>query len=100
MIIVFVSCGDDMDLCEEQTVTTWDNGIQEIIDSNCATEVACHGAGSTNDYSTYEGIEPKLTEELFEKRVLEDQNMPPIGSLSEATLQTLQCWADNGYPES
>lgn len=99
-VFFIVSCGDNMDTCEDQSVTTWDNGIQSIINSNCATEVACHGAGSALDYSSYDNIKPKLNEELFEKRVLVDQDMPPIGELSDATLQTLQCWADNGYPES
>jgi hypothetical protein len=50
--------------------------------------------------STYSGLSTYLNDESFTKEVLANQTMPESGSLDAATLNTLQCWVNNGFPEN
>jgi hypothetical protein len=71
---------------------TYDADIAAIINQNC---VGCH-----SQYATYSGLSNVLNSGAFEREVLIDQTMPQNASLSEAQLNTIKCWVDNGYPEN
>jgi uncharacterized membrane protein len=71
---------------------TYESFVQDVISSNCTS---CH-----SDMSTYSGLSTYLNDESFTKEVLANQTMPESGSLDAATLNTLQCWVNNGFPEN
>lgn len=71
---------------------TYDANIKAIIDQSC---VSCHG-----NYSSYSGLSSDLSNGKFEKEVLTKQTMPQSGSLTEAQLNTVKCWVENGFPEN
>ncbi|MFK8006410.1 MAG: hypothetical protein AB8H03_08570 [Saprospiraceae bacterium] len=112
-IIVFASCKDDDadDIC-----ATWDAEVQPIIEATCAYS-GCHSGGASanmflsaesNDFTSYSAIKSTLDNGKFVQRVLVDKDMPnpmfvPAGNPTELTqvqIDILQCWADDGFPES
>ncbi|MBL4862576.1 MAG: hypothetical protein JKY09_06120 [Crocinitomicaceae bacterium] len=99
-ILVFSSCKKEdpfTPTCDGSS-PTYDSDISLIISNNC---LGCHGTGSPNgNFSTYAGISVVTSNGKFKQRVLIDRSMPKNGSLSEATLNKIQCWVDNGYPEN
>lgn len=78
-------------VCDGST-PTYDTDISAIISQNC---VSCH-----SNYATYSGLSSTFSNGDFEKEVLNDQTMPKGGSLSEAQLNQIKCWAENGFPEN
>jgi len=83
--------------CDGST-PTYDADISLILQQNCNQ---CHGSGSSNgDYSSYSGLSNVISNGDFEKEVLTNQSMPQNSSLSEAQLNTIKCWIENGYPEN
>lgn len=77
---------------------TYDADVAAIISQKC---LQCHGAGSSNgNYSTYSGLSAVTSSGKFEQEVLTDQTMPQTGSLSEAQLNQIKCWVENGFPEN
>lgn len=71
---------------------TYDSDISAIISQNC---VGCHSS-----YASYSGLSSTFSNGDFEREVLNDQTMPQSGSLSEAQLNEIKCWAENGFPEN
>jgi len=114
--IVFVaSCGkDENDPCDDLNAT-YNGAVKAIIDNTCAYS-GCHdGTGnntyisaSSNDYTSYAGMEASLNSGAFNMRALVTKDMPPAafvpaGSPTELTaeqLEILNCWKDAGYPEN
>ena len=77
---------------------TYDADISLIIQQNC---IQCHGTGSSNgNLSTYSGLSSVTTNGKFESEVLTNQTMPQSGSLTEAQLNQIKCWVENGFPEN
>lgn len=77
---------------------TYDADVASIIQQNC---IQCHGSGSSNgDFSTYVGLSTVTSNGKFENEVLTNQTMPQSGSLTEAQLNKLKCWVENGFPEN
>lgn len=85
------------DTCDS-TDFTFSGKVKFIIESNCATSVSCHGAGSVNDYTTYAGLKAKVDNGTFELRVLRNLNMPPAAPLPECERIILSKWLENGAP--
>ncbi|MCH2229084.1 MAG: hypothetical protein MK105_01975 [Crocinitomicaceae bacterium] len=93
--LVFVSCKKD-----ENNVTpacdgsnpNYNSFVQSVMSSHC---ISCH-----SDMATYAGLSVYLNNGSFAKEVLTDQTMPQGGSLDATTLNKLQCWVDNGFPEN
>lgn len=71
---------------------TYNSFVKSIMTSNC---VGCH-----SDMSTYAGLSNYLSNGKFKKEVLTNQTMPENGTLDASTLNRLQCWVDNGFPEN
>ncbi len=89
------------------TVVTYDDQMAEIIDNSCAY-VGCHDGGgdAPGDYTNFAVLSTNLNE-TFERRVVEEQNMPPEyapeGSpktLTADELNLMRCWIEDGYPEN
>lgn len=79
---------------------TYDGEVKSIIDANC-TNSSCHGSGSKHDdYTTYDGLSEVIANGEFEEHVLNKQNMPRGGDLSQNEINLIQCWVDNNYPEN
>ena len=75
---------------------TFSADVNPIIQTNCATNSGCHGAGSSN------GPGPLLTfaqisnnKAAIRSAVLSGA-MPLGGSLSTAQKNTIACWIDHG----
>lgn len=98
MAVVIVSSCKKKPKCDG-TNSTYDSNIKSIIDSHC-TNTSCHGGGSVNgDFTTYNGIKPKLSSGAFKEQVLDKKTMPKGSSLSKDELSKIACWSDNNYPE-
>ncbi|MFT6503704.1 MAG: mono/diheme cytochrome c family protein [Crocinitomicaceae bacterium] len=77
---------------------TYDADVAALISQKC---LQCHGAGSSNgNFSTYSGLSAVTSNGKFEQEVLTDRTMPQTGSLSEAELNQIKCWVENGFPEN
>lgn len=74
--------------------------VNPIIQSTCATDATCHGAGSAN------GPGPLLTySQIFAARVaikvaVGNGTMPKNGSLTAAQKSSIICWVDAGGPNN
>jgi hypothetical protein len=103
-LLFSMACNYDSIVLEEpecSDVVTYENGVKDIINLTCAT-AGCHlsGGDGTGDYSTYQKMQVWLTDEFFEKVIL-DGSMPPAGNpgLTDDERETLQCWIEANYPE-
>ncbi len=110
-IVIMTNCKKDDPPC-----ATWDTNVKAIIESSCSYS-GCHSGGATansfipegsNDFTTYASIKSVLDNGSFEQRSLVAQNMPPAmfvppgnpTELTQAQIDVLQCWADEGFPEN
>lgn len=106
---VVFACAKKDDSCK----TTYSEEVKAIIDNSCAYS-GCHSGStasawvpaSSKDYTSYEGMHDNLSNGKFATRTLELKNMPPAANyipegrptaLTEAELNIIQCWMENGY---
>ena len=74
--------------------------VNQIIQTTCATDATCHGAGSAN------GPGPLLTyNQIFAARIniktaVGNGTMPKTGSLTTAQKNSIICWVDAGAPNN
>ncbi len=74
--------------------------VNPVIQSTCATDATCHGAGSAN------GPGPLLTyNQIFNARVtiktaVGNGTMPKTGTLTTAQKNSIICWVDAGGPNN
>ena len=74
--------------------------VNPIIQSTCATDATCHGAGSAN------GPGPLLTYTQISnarvtiKTAVASGTMPKTGSLTAAQKSSIICWVDAGGPNN
>ncbi len=74
--------------------------VNPIIQSTCATNASCHGAGSVN------GPGPLLNHsQIFNARVgikasVANGTMPKTGTLTTAQKNSIICWVDAGGPNN
>ncbi|MBR9922477.1 MAG: hypothetical protein GYB31_16690 [Bacteroidetes bacterium] len=90
--------------CESLNVNYTDV-MQPIITETCSY-AGCHVVGSgIGDFSTYEGILPKLESGQVQLRVFESADMPPAfveepERLTDEERDLFSCWLENGFPKS
>lgn len=73
--------------------------VQPIINTKCATNSGCHGAGSVNGpgpLTSYAAVKAAAADI---KSAVVSGRMPKTGTISAAEVNTIKCWADNGTPE-
>ena len=74
--------------------------VNPIIQSTCATDATCHGAGSAN------GPGPLLTYTQISnaaamiKPAVANGTMPKTGTLTTAQKNSIICWINNGAPNN
>ena len=74
--------------------------VNPIIQSTCATDATCHGAGSAN------GPGPLLTytqissAKVTIKSAVSSGLMPKVGTLTTAQKNSIICWIDGGAPNN
>lgn len=73
---------------------TYNSTIKSILDARCGS-ASCHP-----NYTTYDGLSGILQSGDFKREVLTNQSMPEGSSLTQEQINTIQCWADNGFPEN
>ena len=72
--------------------------VNPIIQSTCATDATCHGAGSAN------GPGPLLTYTQISnasaiiKPAVANGTMPKVGTLTTAQKNSIICWINSGSP--
>jgi hypothetical protein len=102
-----ISCSDDKldpntDVCTEEISYTQE--IRSIINTSCAY-IGCHdGSSAPGNYTSFQAMQPVLTDSDFMRRVIESQDMPPsysMGptSLSQEDLILMRCWILGGFQE-
>lgn len=101
--------------CDTISITTYDNGVKEIIDNSCAYG-GCHdGAGGIGpgNYNNYSGLITYLTSGSFRDRVLSQREDPSLGMPPDASvypesqkddltaeeLEIIECWLLSNFPE-
>lgn len=80
--------------------------IRPIIETSCKTQegpgTGCHDAW-IDDYSK---IEKTINDQRWTNAIFVEMDMPQIpnefgiDSLTEAELEMMQCWIDQGFPEN
>ena len=74
--------------------------VNPIIQSTCATDATCHGAGSAN------GPGPLLTytqissAKVTIRTAVSSGTMPKVGTLTATQKNTIICWIDAGAPNN
>ena len=61
----------------------------------------CHSSGNPPDVLNYSVLKTQyLDNNVFHRRVLDLQDMPPNASFSTSELDSIRCWHNAGYPEN
>lgn len=74
--------------------------VNPIIQASCATNISCHGAGSTTgpgpllNYSQINSVKTIIRSEVS------SGHMPPGGGLTDNQRNAIICWIDNGAPNN
>ncbi len=91
----------DYRMCDSLNIK-YSSDIQPIIQTYCATSSSCHGAGASDNYTTYEAVKTKVDDRSFRKRVLygDPSFMPPSGMMPKLMLQKIDCWLKDGAPNN
>ena len=99
MTTSFCSCENKNALptpADECTTVSYAQHVQPIISAHCAI-AGCHVTGFPPwDFRAYEGVRAHVENGFFQSKVLEQKSMPPLDSLNEGELETLQCWFEQG----
>ncbi len=101
--------------CDTISITTYEQGVKEIIDNSCAYS-GCHdGSGGIGpgNYTDYNGILPYLNSGSILERVVNQKDDPSLGmppnasvyleskqdDLTQEQFEIIQCWLLQGFPE-
>ncbi len=76
------------------------NDVFPLMQTKCATNSGCHGAGSTNSggpFTSYALINAKASNI---KSQVSSGNMPKTGSITSTEKNTIICWVNNGATDN
>ena len=78
------------------TGVSFSNDIRPLIEVNCAIS-GCHVPGTGNiSYTTFEGFKTVAENGRLHHMVVETRQMPPVGSLSECSIDKIEAWINQG----
>lgn len=78
------------------TAAKFSTDISPIIQNSCATSSGCHGNGSVNGPGPLTSFDQIKNAASSIKSAVVSKRMPKVGSLTNAQIQSISCWVDNG----
>lgn len=78
---------------------SYNTGIAAILTENC-NMAGCHNSSGAHPLTNYEELMIYVNSGAFERRVIEQKNMPPAGSLTDCELEKITAWLGSGAPEN
>ena len=70
--------------------------VNPIIQSTCASDVSCHGAGSVNGPGPLQNYTQIFNARTAIKTQVGNGTMPKTGSITTAQKNSIICWIDGG----
>lgn len=87
-----VSCSDELDIYVSSGIS-YSASVASIIENNCAID-GCHVSGnSIPDFSSFATIQSNADKI---KELTQNKSMPRNGSLTQAEIDAIACWVDDG----
>lgn len=86
----------DENPCQPKNIS-YSSSISPLIKNYCAT-VGCHVQGGSGNgiFENYLQVKSKVDNGSFLQRVVNDQDMPPGGNLSDCEIKTIEQWILEG----
>jgi hypothetical protein len=72
------------------------NQIQQIIANNCAIS-GCHNGSRSPNLTTFQGVQANASRI---KTLTQNKSMPKDGSLTQAQIDAITCWVEDGAPNN
>lgn len=79
---------------------TFSTDVTPIIQTTCATNSGCHGAGSGNGPGVLANYQQVFNARGDIRSAVASGHMPLNGSLTAAEKNAILCWIDNGAPNN
>ena len=80
--------------------STFSGTVNQIIQSTCATDATCHGAGSANGPGPLQTYNQIFAARINIKTAVGNGTMPKTGTLTTAQKNSIICWVDAGGPNN
>jgi hypothetical protein len=80
--------------------STFATTVNPIIQSTCATDATCHGAGSANGPGPLQTYNQIFAARINIKTAVGNGTMPKTGTLSTTQKNSIICWVDSGGPNN
>jgi len=74
--------------------------VNQIIQTTCATDATCHGAGSANGPGPLQTYNQIFAARIAIKTAVANGTMPKTGTLTTAQKNSIICWVDAGGPNN
>src|SRR6188768_1225840 len=74
--------------------------VNPIIQSTCATDATCHGAGSANGPGPLQTYNQIFAARIAIKTAVGSGTMPKTGTLTTTQKNSIICWVDAGGPNN
>jgi hypothetical protein len=74
--------------------------VNPIIQTSCATDASCHGAGSINGPGPLLSYTQVFNARATIKTAVANGTMPKTGTLTAAQKNSIICWVENGAPNN
>jgi len=78
------------------TPAKFSSDVNPIIQGSCASSSGCHGNGSSNGPGALTTFDQIKNAASAIRAAVVSKRMPLSGSLTDAQIQAIACWADNG----
>ncbi|MGH1335665.1 MAG: hypothetical protein ACRBFS_06010 [Aureispira sp.] len=83
--------------CSQITIT-YEDHVRSVLNSQCNT-AGCHDDANLSSFGSYQSMNQARREYLY-TRVCITKDMPPAGGLALEYIDTIRCWAEQGYLEN
>lgn len=82
----------------DQTTITYNAHVQSVLNTQCNTS-GCHDGNVMQPFGTYSSMDQTRRERIY-TRACVTKDMPPAGGLALEYIDTIRCWAEQGYLEN